>query len=200
MLRGNLHAYMDMIRHQVAFNDPAFLLTCQLMEDGPQGFTNVAIHGLPAPLGDKHDVVLAIPPRMRQALIGVRHGVLLRCALIRPPEEYSTPGSLKALPVSLVKPVAYLKDRVMQGTAEFHHEIADAVLPQPDPVFDDAAALDAAVHMLDPSPTVVQSLIGQFLLPRQLLATGFLGWHQDLHLGQRKRQALLLDSRVLCDQ
>jgi hypothetical protein len=29
----------------------------------------------------------------------------------------------------------------MQGTAEFHHEIADAVLPQPDPVFDDTAAL-----------------------------------------------------------
>jgi len=32
----------------------------------------------------------------------------------------------------------------MQGTVEFHHEIADAVLPQPDPVFDDTAALDAA--------------------------------------------------------
>jgi hypothetical protein len=39
---------------------------------------------------------------------------------------------------------------VMQGTAQFHHEIADAVLPQPDPVFDDAAALDATVDMLDP--------------------------------------------------
>src|SRR6266545_5010942 len=115
MLRGNLHAYMDMIRHQVAFNDPAFLLTCQLMEDGPQGFPNVAIHGLPAPLGDKYDVIIAIPPRMRQALIGVRHGVLLRCALIRPPEEHSTPGSLKALHVSLAKPVAYLKDRVTRN-------------------------------------------------------------------------------------
>src|SRR5712691_9250979 len=49
---------------------------------------------------------------MRQALIGVRHGALLRCALIKPPEENSSPGSLKALHVSLVKPVAYLKDRV----------------------------------------------------------------------------------------
>ncbi len=39
---------------------------------------------------------------------------------------------------------------VMQGTAEFHHEIADTVLPQPDPVFDDTTALDAAVDMLDP--------------------------------------------------
>ena len=36
----------------------------------------------------------------------------------------------------------------MQGTTEFHHEIADAVLPQPDPVFDDAAALDAVVSQI----------------------------------------------------
>src|SRR2546422_8964025 len=56
---------------------------------------------------------------MRQALIGVRHGVLLRCALIRPPEEHSTPGSLKALHVSLVKPVAYLKDRVIAYARPF---------------------------------------------------------------------------------
>jgi hypothetical protein len=48
----------------------------------------------------------------------------------------------------------------MQGTTEFHHEIADAVLPQPDPVFHDAAALDAAVDMLDPQPAVVQGLVG----------------------------------------
>src|SRR4029453_17928366 len=53
---------------------------------------------------------------------------------------------------------------VMQGQAEFHHEIADAVLPQPDAVFHDAAALDAAVDMLDPQPTLVQGLVGQFLL------------------------------------
>ena len=39
---------------------------------------------------------------------------------------------------------------VMQGTAEFHHDIADALLPQADPVFDDATALDTAVDMLDP--------------------------------------------------
>jgi hypothetical protein len=76
----------------------------------------------------------------------------------------------------------------MQGTAEFHHEIADTVLPQPDPVFDDATTLDAAVDMLDPQPTVVQGLIGQFLLQRQLLAAGFLGRHENLDLGERERQ------------
>ncbi len=66
---------------------------------------------------------------------------------------------------------------VMQGTTEFHHDIADAVLPQPNAVFHDAAALDAAVDMLDPQPTVMQGLVGQLLLHRQLLATGFLRRH-----------------------
>src|SRR5256714_12586216 len=109
MLWGDLDADMHMIRHQVAFQDAAFLLPRQFMEDRPQSFPNGAVQGLPTPLGHKHYVILAIPPGMRQALIGVRHRVLLRCALIKPPEENSTPGSLKALLVSLVKPVAYLK-------------------------------------------------------------------------------------------
>ena len=38
----------------------------------------------------------------------------------------------------------------MQGTAEFHHEIAHALLPQADPGFHNATPLDAAVDMLDP--------------------------------------------------
>ena len=55
---------------------------------------------------------------------------------------------------------------VVQGTAEFHHQIADALLPQADPVFHDATALDAAVDMLDPQPTLVQRLVGPLLLQR----------------------------------
>src|SRR5712691_9195138 len=76
----------------------------------------------------------------------------------------------------------------MQGTADFHHEIADAVLPQADPVFDNATALDTAVHMLDPPPAAGEGLICYLLLPRQLLATGFLGRHKDCYLGERERQ------------
>src|SRR5262249_44596095 len=49
---------------------------------------------------------------------------------------------------------------VMQGTAEFHHEITDALLPETEPVFDDATALHTAVDVLDPQPTVVQRLVG----------------------------------------
>jgi len=52
---------------------------------------------------------------------------------------------------------------VMQRTAEVHDEIADARLPQPEPVFHNAAALAAAVDRLDPPPTVVQGLVGPFL-------------------------------------
>src|SRR3954469_15656186 len=52
---------------------------------------------------------------------------------------------------------------VMQGTADFHHDITDALPPQADPVFDDATALDAAVDMLDPQPAGVECLVGSLL-------------------------------------
>src|SRR5438093_6711342 len=77
---------------------------------------------------------------------------------------------------------------VVQGTAEFHYQITDALLPQADPVFHDATTFDTAIDMLDPQPTLVQRLVGSVLLPRQLLAAGFLRRHEDLHLGERKRQ------------
>jgi hypothetical protein len=76
----------------------------------------------------------------------------------------------------------------VQGATQFHHEIADTLLPQADPVFHDAAALDTAVHVLDPQPTLVERLVRPLLLSRKLLAAGFLGRHQDLHMGQRERQ------------
>ena len=44
---------------------------------------------------------------------------------------------------------------IMRGTAEFPRQIADTLLPQADPVFDDATTLDTAVDMLDPQPTLV---------------------------------------------
>jgi len=45
---------------------------------------------------------------------------------------------------------------VVEGATEFHHEITDASLPQADAVFDNAAALDTTVHMLDPQPPLVE--------------------------------------------
>jgi hypothetical protein len=77
---------------------------------------------------------------------------------------------------------------MMQGTAACHHQIADALFPQTDPVFHDATALDTAGDMLDPQPTLVQRLVGEVLLPCQLLATGLLGRHEALHVGECARQ------------
>src|SRR6266851_1803438 len=77
---------------------------------------------------------------------------------------------------------------VVQGTAEFHHQIADTLLPQADPVLHDTAALDTAIDMLDPQSTLVQGLVRPLLLQRELLATGLLRRHEDLHVGQRERQ------------
>src|SRR6266705_5598929 len=77
---------------------------------------------------------------------------------------------------------------VVQGTAEFHHQITDPLLPQAAPVLHDAAALDTAVDMLDPQPPLVERLVRPLLLPRQLLAARFLGRHEDRHLRERERQ------------
>ena len=42
--------------------------------------------------------------------------------------------------------------------------------------------------MLDPEPTLVERLVGEMLLPCQLLAAGFLRRHKDVHLRQREGQ------------
>jgi hypothetical protein len=76
----------------------------------------------------------------------------------------------------------------VQRTAAFHHEIADTLLPQADPVFDEAAALDTAVDMLDPQPTLMQRLVRPVLLPRAFLAAWLLDRHGALHLGERAGQ------------
>ena len=76
----------------------------------------------------------------------------------------------------------------MQGTAEFHHQITGALLPQAHPVFHNATTLDAAVDMLDPQPPLVERLVGQVLLQGQLRTAWLLRRHEDLHLRERERQ------------
>jgi hypothetical protein len=46
--------------------------------------------------------------------------------------------------------------------------------------------------MLNAQSAMVQGLGGALLLPRQFLATGFLGRHEDRDLRQGKRQAAQL--------
>jgi hypothetical protein len=44
----------------------------------------------------------------------------------------------------------------MQDAAAFHHQIADALFPQADTVFDNATALATAGDMRDPQPAAEQ--------------------------------------------
>jgi len=75
----------------------------------------------------------------------------------------------------------------VQGTTEFHDQIADAFFPQADAVFHDATPLDTTIDMLDPQSTLVERLVRPLLRPRELLTAGFLGRHEDRYLGERER-------------
>jgi len=77
---------------------------------------------------------------------------------------------------------------IVQGTAELHHEIAHALLPQADPIFHNATTLHTAVDMLDAQPPLVEHLVGQVLLQGELRTAGLLRRHEDRHLRERERQ------------
>ena len=99
----------------------------------------------------------------------------------------------KALQVSLSRlnhwlPRGQAHPEVVQGTTEFHDQIADAFFPQADAVFDDATTLDTTLDMLDPQPPLVERLIRPLLRRRELLAARFLGRHEAHHLRERERE------------
>jgi len=98
---------MDVIGHDVAFQDLALFLTCQFVEDRPELLSDLPKQLLASPFGHAHDMVFAIPLGVGQALVILVHQVLLWCGLIKPPKGELTPGTLKAVQVALVEPVAY---------------------------------------------------------------------------------------------
>ena len=53
-----------MVRHQMAFLNLAFTLLRQIAEDLTQVLAGAFVKHLPAPLRDKHKVILRIPFRM----------------------------------------------------------------------------------------------------------------------------------------
>ena len=50
-----------MVRHQVTFFDPAFLLQCQFAEHVPKMFPQLPVKHLPAVLGNENDVIFTLP-------------------------------------------------------------------------------------------------------------------------------------------
>ena len=59
-----------------------------------------------------------------------------------------------------------VKPKIMQRTADFHHLIADVLLPQAKPIFDNATALDTTVDMLDPKTALIHRPICALLIRR----------------------------------
>jgi hypothetical protein len=76
----------------------------------------------------------------------------------------------------------------MQRTADFHHTIADACLPQAAGVVDDATALDAAVDVLDTHASTRDAPIHCFLRACEGPASRLPGGHDDFHLIECERQ------------
>jgi hypothetical protein len=76
----------------------------------------------------------------------------------------------------------------MQCTADVHEQIADARLPQAAGVVDDAAALDAAVDVLDAHATACDAPIRRFLRAREGPAPRLPRRHDDVDPVERKRQ------------
>jgi hypothetical protein len=58
-----------MIRHQMPFNDLTALLLCQFMKYPPKVPPYLPKQLLTPPLGDKHNMIFAIPFGMAQTLI-----------------------------------------------------------------------------------------------------------------------------------
>ena len=61
VLGGNCDAHMDMVRHQVPFENLAFLLPRQPMENLPQLAARLPEDGFPQPFRHEHNMVLAVP-------------------------------------------------------------------------------------------------------------------------------------------
>jgi hypothetical protein len=75
----------------------------------------------------------------------------------------------------------------MQGTADFHHHVANPRFPHPKSLFEHAAAFDTAVDMLDAHAPPRDPPIRGFLRPCQRVAAGLLRRLDDIHAVQCER-------------
>ena len=75
----------------------------------------------------------------------------------------------------------------MQGTADFHHHVANPLFPHPDGLFEHAAAFDTAIDLFDAHPSPRYLSIALFLLRRQLLPSRLFRRLDDVHALQRER-------------
>lgn len=89
----------------------------------------------------------------------------------------------------------------MKRTADFHDPIADARFPQAARIVDNAAALDAAVDVLDTHAAACDAPIRRFLRARQGAAPRLLRRHDHLDLLEREcQEAQILEQPAACGQ
>jgi hypothetical protein len=89
----------------------------------------------------------------------------------------------------------------MPRTADLHDQISDPDLPQAADVVDDAAALDAAVDVLDTHAPTGDAPIRGLLRACELPSSRLPGRHADLHPVERARQkAQILEQPAPCRQ
>ena len=89
----------------------------------------------------------------------------------------------------------------MQRTADFHHQVTDAGLPEAADVVDDAAALDAAVDVLDAHTPAGNAPLGGFLPACEGAPPRLLRRHDHLDRRKRKRpKAEILEPSAACRQ
>lgn len=102
---------MDVVRHQMSFFNPAFLLACKFAEYLPKVHPQLAVQHLATALWDEDDVVFAIPRCVAQTLELVHRGVLSsrvlggsrgkspRWALLKMSNFYCLPGRAGGTPL-----------------------------------------------------------------------------------------------------
>ena len=61
MLRRNRDTNMDMVGHQMPFDDLTLLLFCQRVEDLAQLLTHLSEQDLPSPFGYEHYMIFTVP-------------------------------------------------------------------------------------------------------------------------------------------
>src|SRR5215831_18392131 len=87
----------------------------------------------------------------------------------------------------------------MPCTADFHDQIADPRLSPAADVVDEAAALDAAVDVVDAHTSAGDAPIRRLLRAREGSAPWLPRGHDELDLGQRERQeAAILEQPAAC--
>jgi hypothetical protein len=89
----------------------------------------------------------------------------------------------------------------MKRTADFHEQISDPRFPKAARIMDDAAALDAAVDVLDTHAPTGDTPLRGLLRACEFPAPRLLGRHDHLNVRQRKRQEpKILEQPPACGQ